>query len=144
MFSRIAAAASSAVMCGVLLSACSSAPECVPAASFAVTNIRDTLAAYPELGNSLADGAQQVKLTGRIMPAVDAGGLVAGRLLPGGEVGLWIITINPSNDAFMGARPLNRAAILSMPEAAGSFEFQAAAGPIEKSKEAQAVLACVK
>ena len=143
MFVKVATVAAGTVMAAALLSGCASF-DCRAAWPEAVSNIRDTLAAYPELGNSLSDGAQEVELDGRMWPNTLADGVVAGRLLPSGEVGLWVITKNATNGAFQGARPVNRVAILAMPEAAVQLpEAEKVMRDIEKSRAAEAALACV-
>ena len=119
---------------------------CEPASAQAVNDIRGTLEVYPEIGATLADGAQQVTVE------VPVGGttselrtLVAGTLQPSGEVGLWGLQYLTNNGNYVGPLPLNAAAIASMPEAAATVpEAAAAVQQVVGSEAAATVVACIK
>ena len=119
---------------------------CTPANAKLVSSIRDTLAVYPEIGETLADGAQAVGIGQPYNNgAAEYRVLIAGRLQPSGQVGLWAAAYNDTNDAFLGAQPINAAAMASMPDAVAT-EGDAAAlrQQIESSEVGKAAIACVK
>lgn len=119
---------------------------CEPASAQAVNDIRGVLEVYPEIGATLADGAQQVAVE------VPIGGttselrtLVAGRLQPSGEVGLWGLQYLTNNGNYVGPLPLNAAAIASMPEAAATVpEAASAVQQVVASEAAATLVACIK
>ncbi len=131
-----------------LLAACggsSAAPAtCEPALADAAS-VANLLAAYAELGNTLADGVQQVKYNRDAWAASSFRNIVAGRLQPSGDVGVWVMQYNDTNGALMGVIPVNDVAKAAAPEGGPTnADAVAAVSRVEGSDEAAAVIACVE
>lgn len=131
-----------------LLAACggsSAAPvKCEPALADAAS-VADLLSAYPELGNTLADGAQQVEYNRDAWAASSFRNIVAGRLQPSGDIGVWVMQYNDTNGALIGVIPVNDVAKAASPEAGPTnADAVAAVSRVEGSDEAAAVIACVE
>lgn len=131
-----------------LLAACggsSAAPvECGNALADAAS-VADLLTAYPELGNTLADGALQVEYNRDAWAASSFRNIVAGRLQPSGDVGVWVMQYNDTNGALMGVIPVNDVAKAASPEAGPTnADAVAAVNRVEGSDETAAVIACLQ
>jgi hypothetical protein len=128
----------------------SAAPECSPADAELVNAVRDTLAAYPEIGATLADGAQQVSISEEYLNgAAEYRALVAGRLVPAGSGsfpparGLYAFAY--SGDELVVVQPVNTVAVTSMPDAVpDGGEPREILRALDSSAAAEAVLACVE
>lgn len=117
---------------------------CVPADSQAVTDIGVVLDAYPEFGASLSGNAQQVAAS---VPLPNGAGseysaLIAAKLEPSGDVGVWGVLTRQDNGAYLGIQPVNPAAVSVMPEAAPLDSSWSA--DVAASGPASAVVACVR
>jgi len=131
----------------LLLAACGGSteatPKCEPALADAAS-ITNLLSAYPELGNTLADGAQQVRYNRDAWAASSFRNVVAGRLQPSGEVGVWVMHYNDTNGALMGAVPVNDVAKAAAPESiVTNSDAGAAVRRVAESEEAAAAVACL-
>ncbi len=75
--------------------------------------------AYPEIGETLAPGAQEVYLSDPYLNgAAEYRVLIAGKLEPSGQIGVWAGAYNTEQNVLMGIQPVNEAAVVSMPDAA--------------------------
>jgi hypothetical protein len=127
-----------------------SSSECSPADAELVSAVRDTLAAYPEIGATLADGAQQVSISEEYLNgAAEYRALVAGRLVPAGSgsfppaVGLYAFAF--SGDELLFVQPVNTVAVASMPDAVpDGGEPREILQALKSSAAAEAVVACVE
>lgn len=135
-----------------------SASECSPADAELVNAVRDTLAAYPEIGVTLADGAQQVSISegtgwsrsGQYLNGdVEYRALVAGRLVPAGSGSLppakSLYAVAFRGDELVLVQPVGTVAVASMPDALpDGGEPREILEALESSAAAEAVLACVE
>ena len=134
---------------GIALGGCggggaASPATCVPADPEIVDMIQGVLAAYPEIGETLAGGAQQIAVSEtRLDGAVEYRVLVAGRLEPSGQIGVWAGAYNTTQDVLMGSQPANEAALASMPEVIGPA-LADELFRLGSSEAGNAVIACVK
>ena len=132
----------------LLLAACggsSAAPVKCENALADAASVANLLTAYPELGNTLADGAQQVEYNRDAWAATSFRNIVAGRLQPSGDVGVWVMQYNDTNGALIGVIPVNDVAKAASPEAGPTnADAVAAVNRVEGSDETAAVIACLQ
>ena len=131
-----------------LLAACGGSSEAAPKCETALADaasISNLLSAYPELGSTLAAGAQQVKYNRDAWAASSFRNVVAGRLQPSGDIGVWVMQYNDTNGALMGVIPVNDVARAASPDAGPTnADAVAAVNRVEGSDEAAAVIVCVE
>lgn len=147
--SRLGAAVLVVGLAAAVLTGCGgsdTAATCTPADAATVQGITDALTLYPEIGATLDGQAQQVPAAASFNNgASEYRALIAARLAPSGEVGLWGALYSNVNGAYFGAQPLNPAAVASMPDAAPNDpDVAAAVRDLVESDAARQVIACVK
>jgi len=148
---RLALATTALGLTAAALTACggggeSSPAACEPANPTTVANIDEVLAAYPEIGATLDGNAQQVATVATLNNgASEYRELVAARLSPSGEVGLWGALYNGSTGEYVMVQALNAAAIAAMPDATPNDPAVAdGLQRIVESDAARQVIACVQ